>query len=96
MITQSINGNNGLTDNIVEYIFAKRSQKIALFLADRLFRFYIDDHPTRTDLDMIAQNIISNNFEMLPVVKYVLTLNVMYSDASMNSIHYKNPLELGI
>lgn len=96
IILSPIGGNNGLTDNIVEYIFAKRSQQIALFLADRLYRFYIHDTPTRAELDTIANNIVSNNFEMLPVVKTLLASDPMYSEKSMNSIRYKNPLELAI
>ncbi len=90
------NGNNGLTDNVIEYIFAKRSPQIALFLADRIYRFYIHDTPTRAELDTIASVIIANNFEMLPSIKTILTLDLMYTDKAMKSIRYKNPLELYI
>ncbi|MBP9779822.1 DUF1800 family protein, partial [Candidatus Gracilibacteria bacterium] len=93
---QSVNGNNGITDNTVEYIFAMRSHEIALFLADRLYRFYIDDHPERQQLDRIAGIIETHNFDMLLSVKEILALDMMYSDISMNQIRYKNPLELGI
>jgi uncharacterized protein (DUF1501 family) len=96
LMRESVNGNNGITDNTIEYIFAKRSHEIALFLADRIYRFYIDDHPTRQQLDQIAWMIESNNFEILPSVKQILALDMMYSDLSMNQIRYKNPLELGI
>lgn len=93
---QSVNGNNWITDNTVEYIFAMRWHEIALFLADRLYRFYIDDHPERQQLDRIAWIIETNNFDMLASVKEILALDMMYSDISMNQIRYKNPLELGI
>ena len=89
-------GNNGLTDNTIDYIFAQRSEAISLFLADRLFRFYIHDKPTRSELDTIAADIRSNNFEILPSVKTLLSSDVLYSEASMNGISYKNPLELTI
>ncbi len=95
-ILNPVNGNNGLTDNIVEYIFAKRGDQIALFLADRIARFYMNDTPSRTELDFIAQIIKNNNFEMFPALKAILALDMMYSDASMNSVRYKNPLELNI
>lgn len=91
-----ISGNNGLTDNTIEYIFAQRSEAISLFLADRLFRFYIHGKPTRAELDGIAINIRASNFELLPVVKSLLASDVLYSDASMNGVSYKNPLELAI
>jgi uncharacterized protein (DUF1800 family) len=91
-----VNGNNGLTDNTIEYIFTKRSDQIALFLADRIARFYIKDTPSRSELDLIAQIIKTNNFEMLPTIKAVLALDLVYSNSSMNQVRYKNPLELGI
>lgn len=91
-----VNGNNGLEDNVVEYIFAKRSDQIALFLADRIARFYISDKPTRSELDFIAQIIKNNNFDILPSIKAILILDMVYTNASMNSIRYKNPLELNI
>lgn len=81
---------------MIEYIFAKRSHEIALFLADRLYRFYIHDTPDRGELDQIAAIIEGNNFEMLPSVKSILSHNIMYSEKSMRSIRYKNPLELSI
>lgn len=89
-------GNNGITDNIIEYIFAKRSRQIALFLADRIYRFYIHDTPTRAELDTIAGVIENNNFDMFASVKTVLTLDMMYSEKAMNDVRYKNPLELTI
>lgn len=92
----SLMGNNGLTDNVIEYIFAQRSEAISLFLADRLFRFYIHGKPTRSELDVIALNIRNNDFEMLPIVKTLLASDVFYSDTAMNSVSYKNPLELTI
>ena len=96
IMDQSAMGNNGLADNTIDYIFAKRDRQIAYFLADRIFRFYIHDHPTRSDLDGIVTQILSNNFDLLPVVKYVLTSDYMFSETAMNAVMYKNPLELTI
>jgi hypothetical protein len=56
----------------------------------------MSDTPTRTELDQIAQVIKSNNFDILPSIKSILTLDMIYSNASMNTIRYKNPLELTI
>lgn len=92
----SLMGNNGLTDNAIDYIFAQRAEAISLFLADRLFRFYIHGNPSRSELDTIAANIRSNDFEILPSVKTLLASDLLYSDTSMNSVSYKNPLELTI
>lgn len=91
-----IGGNNGLADNTIDYIFAKRVDAIALFLADRMYRFYIHDKPTRTELDSFASVIVNNNFDILPSVKWLLASDMMYSNTAMNSVSYKNPLELTI
>lgn len=69
---------------------------MAYFLADRIFRFYVHDTPTRNDLENIVDSIISNGFELFPVVKSVLASNALYSEKSMNGVTYKNPLELAI
>ena len=92
----SIWWNNWLPDNIIDYIFSKREDSIAIFLADKLYRFYVAENPTREELDLITNKIIENNFEIYPTVKWLLANDMMYSDKSMNSIIYKNPLELAI
>lgn len=65
-------------------------------MADRLFRFYVHNSPTRAQIDAISDKIIAENFEILPTVRFILSSDFMYSNLSMNSITYKNPLELAI
>ncbi len=92
----TISWNNWLPDNIIDYIFSKREDSIAIFLADKLYRFYVAENPSKSDLDIITNKILENNFEIYPTVKWLLSDKIMYSDKSMNSIIYKNPLELAI
>jgi uncharacterized protein (DUF1501 family)/uncharacterized protein (DUF1800 family) len=96
VMKNSIMGNNGLPDNIIDYIFSKRENAIAMFLADKLYRFYIAENPSRTDLNMIASEIIKNDFDLYPTVKWLLIQDMMYTSKSMNDIIYKNPLELAL
>lgn len=96
LLKQSISGNNWLPDNTIDYIFSKRENQIAMFLADKFYRFYIAENPSRLDLNTIANKIIENNFEIYPTIKWLLANDIMYSDKSMNSVIYKNPLELVI
>jgi hypothetical protein len=65
-----------------------------MFLANKFYKFYIDDKPTREELDEIANKVRENNFEIYPTIKRLLSSNMMYSEKSMNSIFYKNPVEL--
>lgn len=92
----SISWNNWLPDNTIDYIFSKRQEEIAIFLADKLYRFYIAENPLRSDLDIITAKIIENNFEIFPTVKWLLSNDIIYSEKSMNDVIYKNPLELVI
>ncbi len=93
---ESIDWNNWLPDNTVDYIFSKREYAIAMFLADKFYRFYVANDPTKEELDIIADKIIENDFEIYPSIKWLLSSNFMYSQKSLNSIIYKNPLELAI
>ncbi|MDQ1343805.1 MAG: hypothetical protein QG650_525, partial [Patescibacteria group bacterium] len=88
--------NNGLADNAVDYVFAKRSHQIALFLASRIFSFYSHDDPTRSEIDALASVVESNGFDLLPTVKSFLASDATYSDTAMNSVTYKTPVELAI
>ena len=95
-LKEPINWNNWLPDNIIDYIFSKRQYAISMFLADKFYRFYIAQNPTRQELDMIANKIIENNFDIYLTVKWLLASDFMYSKKSLNSVIYKNPLELVI
>lgn len=94
LIPTSINGNNWLWDNVIDYIFSKRESAIALFLADKLYRFYVNDTPTQAQLEYIAWVIKANNFEIYPSVRTLLVSDMMYSDESMSAVLLKNPLDM--
>ncbi|NDK07809.1 DUF1800 family protein [Candidatus Gracilibacteria bacterium] len=96
LIISSINGNNGLADNTIDYIFSKREAEIADFLAWKMLRHYVQEKPTQSQIETLASVIISNNFDIYPSVKYLLASDMMYSETSMNSLKYKNPLEIAI
>lgn len=95
-ILNPINWNNWLTDNIIDYIFSKRENEISYFLAYRLLKYYVKDTPTQTEIETLASQIRWYNFDMYQSVKYLLASDIMYSDEAMNTVYYKNPLELSI
>lgn len=96
ILKNPINWNNGLPDNTMDYIFSKRENAISMFLADKLYRFYIWEDPIKSELQEISNKIIENDFEMYPTVKWLLANDLMYSEKSMNGLIYKNPLELSL
>lgn len=95
-ITNSISWNNWLTDNIIDYIFSKRETEIADFIAWRMLKYYVKDKPTKSEIESLASVIVANNFNLYSSIKYLLASDIMYSDIAMNTIYYKNPLELTI
>jgi len=54
-----------------------------MFLADRLYRFYVAQNPTRNELNSISEVIINNNFNFYNTVKWLLASDMMYSEKSM-------------
>ncbi len=95
-IVNPINWNNWLADNIIDYIFSKRWNEIADFVAYRMLKYYVSDAPTKEEIENVASVLIQNNFDLYPTVKYLLASDMMYSDKSINSIRYKTPIELTI
>jgi uncharacterized protein (DUF1800 family) len=67
-----------------------------MFLADKFYRFYVAEDPARSDLNLIASQIIANDFDLYLSVKWLLASDMMYTDKSMNSVIYKNPMELTV
>ena len=92
----SIWGNNWLPDNTIDYIFSKRENEIAMFLADKFYRFYIAENPSHNDLEIIANQIIMNDFDLYTSIKWLLANDMMYTNKSMNEVIYKNPIELTV
>ncbi len=95
-IINPISWNNWLWDNAIDYIFSKRKDEIAYFLSWRLLKFYVKDTPTENEIKNLWNTLLSNNFELYPTIKTLLSSDILYSDEVMNSLRYKNPLELAI
>lgn len=94
LLKNPIGMNNWLPDNIIDYIFAKRQNEIAQFLANKLYYFYVWEEPNQQEIAQLAQNIETNNFDIYQTVKWLLSQDMMYSNRSMNSVIYKNPVDL--
>jgi len=96
LLKNPISWNNWLADNIIDYIFSKREYEISMFLANRFYKFYIDENPSNSDLTLISNKLLWSNFDIYTTIKWLLASDMMYSEKSMNSIIYKNPLELAL
>lgn len=94
LLKQPIGMNNGLPDNIIDYIFAKRQNEIAQFLALKLYNFYVWEEPTTEEINQLSTHIQQNNFDIYLSVKWLLSHDMMYTNRSMNTVIYKNPVDL--
>lgn len=94
MLKTPIAMNNWLADNIIDYIFAKKQNEISLFLAKKLYYFYVWENPEISELTEISNKIIESNFDIYSTTKWLLSSNIMYTQRSMNGLVYKNPVDL--
>lgn len=101
----SIAWSNGVMDNAINYIFAKREATISRYIAFLLYKYYVDDRvqhnnvtdPTaRANIQELADKFIENDYEILPTVKWLLTRDWMYTSSISDVPENKNPVELAI
>lgn len=78
---------------VIDYIFEKREQQIANFIAWKLLKFYITTTPTIEENNWAADIVIQKNFNVLEASKAILKSDKMYTTEHMNEFRYKNPLE---
>ena len=91
-----LNGNRGLSDNIIDYIFAKRGHAISMFLANKLYRYYVSEDPTLPELEQIANKLEATQFDMYQTVTFLLASDMMYSDKAKQEFRWKSPTDLVI
>lgn len=99
LVDQAVGWNNGMVDNTISYIFAKRWDAIAEYLAYLLYKYYVKDDVQASDqanIMALAAEIMNNNFEILPSVTWLLSRSWMYETANVSQQHYQNPTQLAV
>ncbi len=94
MLKSPIAMNNWLPDNIIDYIFAKKQNEISQFLAKKLYNFYVWENPEISEINNISSELIQSNFDIYTTTKWLLASDIMYTQRSMNTVIYKNPVDL--
>ena len=77
----------------IQYIAKQRSGQIALFLASKLMHYYLSDTPSTADLNSFSSEILRNNFQILPSLKWLLSSDIMFRPTYLQADRYKTPLE---
>ena len=83
--TGNLNG-----DDIIDSLVSKPA--CAQFIGRKLWRFFVEDDPSRQNVDAIAQRTRAHNFEMRPVLREIFSSAEFYSERVMGS-QIKSPIQ---
>ena len=72
-----------------------RQPATARFLSEKLFRFFVHDSPTKSDIDGLAKVYLDNQFDIGAVLGAILNSAAFYSDAARFT-KIKSPTEFAV
>ncbi len=67
---------------LIDVIFEQKSNEIAKFICEKIYKFFVYSSPADVDYDIInqmAETFVQNDFELLPVYKLLFTSKYFYS-----------------
>jgi uncharacterized protein (DUF1800 family) len=82
-------------NQLVDIILTQRKNETANFVCQKLYKFFIFANPSAADQEVIkemAAVLISNNWEIKPVLKLLFESSFFYAEAQ-KGIQFKNPAE---
>ncbi|MCB0719347.1 MAG: DUF1800 domain-containing protein [Bacteroidetes bacterium] len=85
-------GNYGY-DDVIDIVFTQRSTQIATFIARKLYAFFVSAVPDETIVNGLASALVSNNFEIAPVVRMLLKSEHFYEQTFIGA-RIKSPIEI--
>jgi uncharacterized protein (DUF1800 family) len=77
-------------DDIIDILIQKPA--CAQFIGKKLWRFFVEDEPSREIVDLIASRIRAHDFEMRPVLREIFSSAQFYSDRVMQT-QIKSPVQ---
>ena len=83
--TGNLNG-----DDLIDILVSKPA--CAEFIGRKLWRFFVEDEPTKETVDAVAERLRAHKFEMRPVLREIFTSAEFYSDRAMGS-QIKSPVQ---
>lgn len=79
-------------DGALDLVFATRTPAIAHFVARKLYCFFVQPRPDAAIVQALADLLVTNGFEVAPVVRALLASAHFYDDALI-AARVKSPLE---
>ncbi|MAN59197.1 MAG: hypothetical protein CMC08_05100 [Flavobacteriaceae bacterium] len=84
-------------DDVIDILFAQRGTEIGLFICEKLYAYFVSpiiDSLVRTNIiQPLAQTFVSNNFELVPVLKQLFKSEHFYDENARGTI-IKSPYDV--
>jgi uncharacterized protein (DUF1800 family) len=77
-------------DDIIDILVSKPA--CAQFIGRKLWRFFVEDEPSREIVDAVASRLRAHNFEMRPMLREIFSSAEFYSERVMGS-QIKSPVQ---
>lgn len=82
-------------NNVVNLIFTQRAQQAATFICTKFYQFFVAHEPDPDIIAALASTFLSNNFEIVPVLRQLFKSQHFFDDANIGHL-LKSPLELQV
>ena len=83
-------------DEVVDILFQHRGPQIAFFICKKLYKFFVSpatDNIESTIIQELAQTLLSNNFEMVPMLKKLFKSQHFFDEHSVGVV-IKSPFDV--
>ncbi len=79
-------------DDVINILFDQRANEIANFICGKLYKFYVHPEINETIVEGLANTLIANNFDLLPVYQQLWKSEHFFDEKVMNVI-VKSPID---
>lgn len=80
-------------EQLIDVLFEERADLIAAFVCQKIYRFYVNRAVDEDVVAGMAQTLLDNDFEMLPVLRELFVSQHFFDGANVG-VQVKSPLEL--
>jgi len=83
-------------DDVVDILFQEKGSEIAYYISEKLYKFFVSpatDNIGQTIIQELAQTLINNNFEMVPMLKKLFKSQHFFDEHSVGVV-IKSPFDV--
>lgn len=79
-------------DDVHDILFQQRTQEIALFICEKLYKNFVQPEPSPEIVDELAATFVQNNFELAPVLRQLFKSEHFFDDYTIGTT-VKSPVD---